>query len=77
MLIVASLLLSQEPSFKYESQGAERSEVRDPCVFREGDTYYLVFTMWPFANREEERMALRDNGSSPGIRMYSSKNLES
>lgn len=76
MLILASLLLAQEPSFRYESQGGERSEVRDPCVFREGDTYHLVFTMWPFANREEDRMGLPDNGSSPGIRMYSSKDLK-
>ena len=62
--------------FRYESQGATRTEVRDPCIVREGGTYYLVFTMWPFANREESRMALEDSGSSPGIRLYASKDLK-
>lgn len=28
-----------------EGQTAPRTEVRDPCVVREKDTYYLVFTM--------------------------------
>lgn len=62
--------------FRYESQGAGRTEVRDPCIVRESGTYYLVFTIWPFANREETRMGLEDSGSSPGIRMYASKDLK-
>ena len=63
--------------FQYtEGQTAPRTEVRDPCIIREGDTYYLVFTMWPFANREEKRMELPNNGSSPGIALYSSPDLK-
>ena len=37
-----------------EGQTAPRKEIRDPCIVREGDTYHLVFTMWPFRNREEK-----------------------
>jgi len=64
--------------FEYtEGQTAPRREVRDPCILREGDRYYLVFTLWPFANREEKRMELPNNGSSPGIALYSSPDLKS
>jgi xylan 1,4-beta-xylosidase len=59
-----------------EGQAAPRQEVRDPCILHEGDTYYLVFTMWPFANREEKRMELLNNDSSPGIALYSSPDLQ-
>jgi hypothetical protein len=61
--------------FSYEADGAKRREVRDPCITREGDTYYLGFTMWPFANREEARLSLANNGSSPAIRLFSSRDL--
>lgn len=65
-------------AFEYtEGQTAPRREVRDPCIIRESNTYYLVFTMWPFANREEKRMELPNNGSSPGIALYSSPDLKS
>ena len=50
--------------------------MRDPCIIRDGDTYYVVFTMWPFANREERRMSLPNNGSSPGIALYASRDLK-
>ena len=62
--------------FAYESVGAERTEVRDPCIVREGDTYYLVFTMWPFANREADRLNLPNQGGSPGIRVFTSKDMK-
>jgi xylan 1,4-beta-xylosidase len=63
--------------FRYtESQAAPRTEVRDPCIIRDAGTYYLVFTMWPFANREEKRMGLPDSGSSPGIALYCSPDLK-
>ena len=79
-MLMAIALLGQAASpiseFTYESQGAARTEVRDPCIIREGDSYYLVFTMWPFANREESRLGLEDDGSSPGIRMYRSGDLK-
>ncbi len=63
--------------FQYaEGQAAPRTEVRDPCIIREGDTFYLVFTMWPFRNREEKRLAEPDQGGSPGIALYSSPDLK-
>lgn len=62
--------------FEYEALGQTHGELRDPCIIREGDTYYLVFTVWPFANREEDRLDLPHQGGSPGIKLYSSKDLK-
>ncbi len=63
--------------FRYEEgQAAPRQEVRDPCIVREGDTYYLTFTMWPFRNREEQHLAEPNQGGSPGIALYASKDLK-
>ncbi len=59
-----------------EGQAAPRGEVRDPCIIREGDTYYLTFTMWPFRNREEKYLGEPDQGGSPGIALYASKDLK-
>ncbi len=53
-----------------------KDEVRDPCIIREGDTYYLVFTVWPFRNREERHLGEADQGGSPGIKLFSSRDLE-
>ena len=36
----------------------------------------MTFTMWPFANREDKRMALPNNGSSPGIQLFPSRDLK-
>ncbi|MEI7732105.1 MAG: family 43 glycosylhydrolase [Verrucomicrobiota bacterium] len=64
--------------FQYtEGQTAPRSEVRDPCIIREDDTYYLIFTMHPFRNREEKFLNEPNQGGSPGIALYSSKDLKS
>ncbi len=69
--------LSNPLSFQYtEGQTAPRSEVRDPCITREDDTYFLVFTMWPFSNREESRLAQPNQGGAPGIALYSSRDLK-
>jgi beta-xylosidase len=63
--------------FSYiEGQTVPRREVRDPCIIREGDTYYLVFTMWPFSNREEKKLGNPNQGGSPGIALYASRNLK-
>jgi hypothetical protein len=63
--------------FEYvEGQTVPRREVRDPCIIREGDTYYLVFTMYPFRNREEKRLSEPNQGGSPGITLYSSQDLK-
>lgn len=63
--------------FEYtEGQTAPRTEVRDPCIIREGDRYYMVFTMWPFRNREENLLSEPNQGGSPGIAIYSSPDLK-
>ena len=63
--------------FQYADFGGEiRREVRDPAIIKEGDTYYMTFTMWPFANREDGRMDLPNQGSSPGIQLFSSRDLK-
>lgn len=74
----AAFAYSNPLGFSYTSSSGktDEREVRDPCLIREGDTYYAVFTMWPFANREEKRLSLPDNGSSPGIQLYSSQDLK-
>ena len=61
---------------QYIGEGQLRREVRDPAIIREGDTYYLTFTTWPFRNREDKNMSLENNGSSPGIQLFSSKDLK-
>ena len=40
------------------------SDLRDPAITRVGDTYYLVFTMWPFRNYTDRDPKLPDWGSS-------------
>ena len=87
MLLIASAALlchaddfawSNPLDFQYsEGQAAPRKEIRDPCIIREGDTYYLVFTMWPFRNREEKFLNEPDQGGSPGLALYSSHDLKS
>lgn len=62
--------------FQYrEALSGEHTELRDPCIIRNGDTYYLVFTMWPFGGRDKNRLDLPNQGESPGIALYSSTNL--
>ncbi len=63
--------------FRYvEGQTEARTEIRDPCIIREGDTYYLTFTMWPFRNREEKHLDEPNQGGAPGIALYASKDLK-
>ena len=52
------------------------TELRDPCIIREGDTYYLVFTHFPFTHHTSKDESKPDMNSSPGIRLYSSKDLK-
>lgn len=62
--------------FEYDALGKTRRELRDPCIIREGNTYHLVFTVWPFSNREQKRLSLPNQGGSPGIKLYSSMDLK-
>lgn len=77
--LMLSLLAAPTPGplpFAYQQgQSAERREVRDPCLIREGDTWYLTFTLWPFRGRDEQHLAEPDCGSSPGIALYSTKDF--
>jgi hypothetical protein len=63
--------------FSYaEGQSAARTEVRDPCIIREDGQYWLVFTMYPFRNREEKHLEEPNQGGSPGIALYRSPDLK-
>jgi len=54
-----------------------KTEVRDPCIFREGDTYYLIFNHFPFTHHTSRDPNKPDYNSSPGLKLYSSKDLKS
>lgn len=62
--------------FEYESQGTTTKELRDPCIIHVEDTYYLVFTMYPFRNYTDRDEAKPDLGSPPGIYLYSTKDFK-
>lgn len=66
-------------SYPYNDGTRERTitELRDPAILREGGTYYLVFTHYPFTHHTSRDAAKPDFNSSPGIRLYSSKDLKS
>jgi beta-xylosidase len=65
-------------SYPYFDGIRERTitELRDPAIIREGDTYYLVFTHFPFTHHTSRDPNKVDYNSSPGIRLYSSKDLK-
>jgi xylan 1,4-beta-xylosidase len=73
----ALITYSNPLPFTYESHGQTRSEVRDPCIIRDAGRYYVVFTMHPFSPRDEKHFQDPDQGSSPGIRIYSSADFAS
>lgn len=66
-------------SYPYFDGECEReiTELRDPCIMRDGDTYYMVFTHYPFTHHTSRDVTKPDMNSSPGIRLYSSKDLKS
>ncbi len=63
-------------SFTYDAGGQPHDELRDPCIVKEGRTYYLIFTMWPFTNFTDQDLAKPDRNSSPGIRLFTSQDLK-
>lgn len=67
-----------EFSYPYFDGTRERTitELRDPAIIREGDTYYLVFTHFPFTHHTSRDAGKPDLNSSPGIRLYSSRDLK-
>lgn len=50
-------------------------ELRDPAIIREGDVYYLIFTHYPFTHHTSKDADKPDMNSSPGIRIYSTKDF--
>jgi len=66
-------------SYPYSNGTADitKTELRDPCIIREGDTYYLIFTHFPFTHHSSRDSTKIDYNSSPGIRLYSSKDMKS
>ncbi len=58
------------------TQDVMKTELRDPCIMRDGDTYYLVYTHFPFTHHDARDASKPDMNSSPGIRLYSSKDLK-
>lgn len=65
-------------SYPYHDGAQERTikELRDPAIIREGDTYYLTFTAFPFTHSDSRRADKPDHNSSPGIMLYSSADLK-
>lgn len=65
-------------SYPYFDGVKERqiTELRDPAIIREGDTYYLTFTMFPFTHSDSRRADKPDQNSPPGIALYSSPDLK-
>jgi xylan 1,4-beta-xylosidase len=66
-------------SYLYDDGAKQTSiqEPRDPAIIRDGGTYYLVFTHFPFTHHTSRDPKKIDSNSSPGIRLYSSKDLKS
>ena len=65
-------------SYPYFNGKTEKTltELRDPCIIRDGDTYYLIFTHFPFTHHTSRDSTKIDYNSSPGIKLYSSKDLK-
>ena len=73
--------ISREPVFRwsnpiYVSGSKPRDSLRDPAIIQDHGVYYIVYTMWPFRNYTDRDSSLPDYGSSPGIALYSSRNLK-
>ncbi|HWI55868.1 MAG TPA: family 43 glycosylhydrolase, partial [Bacillota bacterium] len=65
-------------SYPYYDGTTERTitELRDPAILHEGDLYYLTFTVFPFTHSTSRDPNKIDYNSSPGIRLYSSPDLQ-
>jgi xylan 1,4-beta-xylosidase len=60
----------------YVSGSSAQDTLRDPDIIQDNGLYYLVYTMWPFRNFTDRNLKLPDDGSSPGIALYSSSDLK-
>ena len=65
-------------SYPYQDGTRERqiTELRDPAIIREGNLYYLTFTVFPFTHSDSRQADKPDFNSPPGIMLYSSPDLK-
>lgn len=65
-------------SYPYYDGTRERqiTELRDPAIIREGNAYYLTFTVYPFTHSDSRKADKLDSNSPPGIMLYSSPDLK-
>ena len=66
----------QNPIHFDKAAGAWKDKMRDPHIIRVDDTYYLTSTMTPCGGPEEYDPYKRYEGSSPGLRLYSTKDFK-
>lgn len=66
----------QNPIHFDQAAGIYGDRLRDPHIIHVGDTYYLTFTMTPCGGPEAYDPYKRHDGSSPGIRLYSTKDFK-
>jgi len=73
-LVEKTYTYSNPLSFSYPyfngNRNVMQTELRDPCIIREGDTYYLIYTHYPFTHHTSMDTSKPDMNSSPGIRLY-------
>ncbi len=66
----------QNPIHFDQTAGIYGDRLRDPHIIRVDDTYYLTATMTPCGGPEEYDPYKRHDGSSPGLRLYSTKDFK-
>lgn len=66
----------QNPIHFDEAAGPYGDRLRDPHIIRDGDTYYLTHSMTPVAAEENYDPFSPFQGSSPGVRLYSTKDFK-
>jgi xylan 1,4-beta-xylosidase len=66
----------QNPIHFDKAAGGYTDKLRDPHIIRVNDTYYLTSTMTPCGGPGEYDPYKRNDGSSPGLRLYSTKDFK-
>ncbi|MEI7422938.1 MAG: family 43 glycosylhydrolase [Prolixibacteraceae bacterium] len=66
----------QNPIHFDAAAGIYGDRLRDPHIIRVGDTYYLTHSMTPVAGINYYDPYISHEGSSPGVRLYSTKDFK-
>ena len=66
----------QNPIHFDEAAGIYGDGLRDPHIIRVGDTYYLTHSMTPVSGGDHYDPYAPHEGSSPGVRLYSTKDFK-